>query len=54
MREVVYGGLSCGWGPIGASAAEVDPLQAQSIVEDFVDCMMRRRIGRLLRQGVVP
>ena len=37
LREDADGGPSCGWRPTGASAAEVDPLQAQSIVEESVD-----------------
>ena len=39
LREDADGGPSCGWRPTGASAAEVDPLQAQSIVEESVDCV---------------
>ena len=40
LRADADGGPSCGWGPTGASAAEVDPLQAQAIVEESVDGVM--------------
>ena len=40
LRADAGGGPSCGWRPTGASAAEVDPLQAQAIVEESVDCVM--------------